>query len=83
MADEKETKATGDAARDKREVQEKVDEENARGYRGFNPDPTPNEHYTFQGQAAGKPTPETDPALAAKAGRPLGSLPLRDAEKER
>jgi hypothetical protein len=53
------------------QVQEKMDAEQARGYRGYNPDPTPNEHYTFAGAAAGKPTPETDPALAAKAGRPF------------
>jgi hypothetical protein len=48
-----------------------MDEEQAKGYRGTNPDPTPNHHYTFAGAAAGKPTPETDPAYAAKAGRPF------------
>lgn len=41
------------------QVQQKVDEETERGYRGVVPDETPNEHYTFKGAAAGKPTPET------------------------
>ena len=34
-----------------------------RGYNGFVPDPTPNENYTFAGQAKGAPTPETNRAL--------------------
>jgi hypothetical protein len=53
------------------QAQEKVDAEQERGYRGTNPDITPNEHYTFAGAAAGKPTPETDPHLAAAVGRPF------------
>jgi len=78
-----ETKATETKAkdpdatieRDKNLVQEQVDEENARGYRGDNVDVTPNENYTFQGAAKGLPTPETDPEMAAKVGRPFGSYP--------
>jgi hypothetical protein len=69
MADETKAKDVK-AAPDKAVVQEKVDAENEQGFRGYNPDPTPNEHYTFEGAAAGKPTPETDPEMAAKAGRP-------------
>lgn len=49
------------------EVQEKVDAENEQGFRGAEVDPTPNEHYTVQGVAAGLPTPETDEKAAADA----------------
>ncbi|HVL82621.1 MAG TPA: hypothetical protein VM840_13615 [Actinomycetota bacterium] len=41
--------------------------EDEKGYLGQTPDPTPNEHYTVPGVLAGKPTPETDDDLAAKA----------------
>jgi hypothetical protein len=51
-------------------VQEKVDEETEKGYHGIDTDPTPNEHYTVAGVAAGKPTPETDPDQAAAVGSP-------------
>ncbi|MCA1666905.1 MAG: hypothetical protein LC793_05780 [Thermomicrobia bacterium] len=73
-------------AEDKREVQATVDAENAQGFRGYNPDSTPNENYTFNGQAAGKPTPETDPRLAAEAGRPFlfhAGQSLRDDAKKK
>ena len=50
----------GVAEADNAQVQEKVDEETEKGYRGSVPDPTPNENYTLAGQNAGKPTPETD-----------------------
>jgi hypothetical protein len=53
------------------EAQALQDAENqvtAQGYRGTVPDPTPNHHYTVAGVTDGKPTPETDPDLAAKAG---------------
>lgn len=49
------------------QVQDKVDEETAKGYRGTKVDPTPNEHYTFGGQAEGKPTPETHDDQAVEA----------------
>jgi hypothetical protein len=42
------------------ELQERVDEAEAKGYYGVEADPTPDEHYTVQGVTAGKPTPETD-----------------------
>lgn len=48
------------------EVTQRVEEENARGYRGETPDPTPNENYTVKGVTSGAPTPETDPELRAK-----------------
>jgi hypothetical protein len=50
------------------EVQAKMDEEQEQGYRGTKVDPTPNENYTVAGVTSGAPTPETDPALAAKVG---------------
>jgi hypothetical protein len=49
------------------QVQAAVDAETAAGYHGVVPDPTPNSHYTVAGVTAGKPTPETDAAQAAKA----------------
>lgn len=49
------------------EVQAKVDAENEQGYVGVRVDPTPLENYTLPGVVAGKPTPETDAAAAAKA----------------
>lgn len=33
--------------------------ESEKGYAGADTDPTPNDHYTVAGVAAGKPTPET------------------------
>ncbi len=53
------------------EVQAKVDEATEKGHFGTKVDPTPNEHYTFAGAAAGKPTPETDPEHAAKVAAEL------------
>lgn len=49
------------------EVAKKVDRETEQGFRGVEVDATPNEHYTVAGVTAGQPTPETDPAQAAKA----------------
>jgi len=47
------------------QVQAQIDQETEQGYRGTKVDPTPNEHYTFQGVVAGLPTPETDRDHAA------------------
>ncbi len=58
------TAADQDVGQD--EVQQKFDEANNQGYFGVTTDPTPDENYTLQGQAAGKPTPETDPKQAAE-----------------
>jgi hypothetical protein len=40
------------------ELQERVDDAEAKGYLGAEADKTPDEHYTVQGVTAGKPTPE-------------------------
>lgn len=58
------------------QVQERVDAEEEQGFRGVAPDPTPNAHYSVDGVTSGKPTPETDPELAAKVQRrvPLDHL---------
>lgn len=49
------------------EVQAKVDEDLARGFRGVEVDPTPNENYTIAGVTSGAPTPETDDDAAEVA----------------
>lgn len=49
------------------EVQQNVDAENDKGFRGAKVDPTPNENYTVAGVTSGKPTPETDAKAAADA----------------
>ena len=59
------------------EVQEKIDDETEKGYRGTVPDPTPNENYTVAGVTSGKPTPETDPDLAAEAAANVRGANLR------
>lgn len=61
-----------------KEVQAKMDEETEKGYRGFVPDPTPNENYTVAGVTSGAPTPENNPDLAAET----GSGKFRDAAIE-
>ena len=52
-------------------VQDVVDDETARGYRGVATDPTDNAAYTIQGVTSGAPTPETDAKAKAAAGRAL------------
>ena len=68
-----------------KEVQKKMDEETEQGFRGFVPDPTPNENYTVKGVTAGAPTPENNPAQAAEAGsakfRDVNSEPAKPAER--
>ncbi len=49
------------------EVQAKADEDQARGFRGVEVDPTPNENYTIAGVTSGAPTPETDDDAAETA----------------
>ncbi|MFK8844682.1 hypothetical protein [Streptomyces sp. Ac-502] len=49
------------------EIQRRTDTAEDQGFLGTEVDPTPNAHYTFAGQAAGKPTPETDGATAKAA----------------
>jgi hypothetical protein len=68
-----------------KEVQAKMDEEQEQGYRGFVPDPTPNENYTVKGVTSGAPTPENNPQAAAEAGsgkfRDVNPEPSKPAEK--
>lgn len=52
-----ETKKTADTAT---RVEAAMATEQELGYRGYVPDPTPNENYTVAGVTSGKPTPETD-----------------------
>lgn len=66
------TRATARAARSEgdlgqAEVQRTKDQEDAQGFVGTEVDPTPNENYTVDGVTSGKPTPETDEKLRAKA----------------
>lgn len=49
------------------EVQKQADEDRARGFRGVEVDPTPNENYTIAGVTSGAPTPETDDDAAEAA----------------
>lgn len=68
-----------------KEVQKKMDEETEQGYRGFVPDPTPNENYTVKGVTSGAPTPENNPEAAAEAGSSkfaqVNPDPAKPAEK--
>ncbi len=58
-----------DAPAGANEIQQAVDDETEKGYRGVGVDPTPNEHYTVGGVTQGLPTPETDPQAATEARR--------------
>ena len=68
-----------------KEVQAKVDAEQEQGYRGYVPDPTPNENYTVAGVTSGAPTPENNPKAAAEAGSSkfaqVSAEPAKPAEK--
>lgn len=66
MADTESGKNSGDAGESA--VQAAKDVEDEQGFVGVKVDPTPDEHYTVAGVIAGKPTPETDPEQAKKAG---------------
>lgn len=50
------------------EVQHNMDVETEQGFAGTKVDQTPDENYSVAGVTSGKPTPETDPAMAAKMG---------------
>lgn len=58
---------TASSVEDEPSTEAKPAEAQPTGHLGYSPDPTPNEHYTVAGVLAGKPTPETDAALAAEA----------------
>jgi len=53
------------------EVQEQLDVEEEKGYRGVEVDSTPNENYTVAGVTSGAPTPETDPEHAERVRQQL------------
>jgi hypothetical protein len=59
--------------------------ETARGFRGIEVDPTPNENYTVAGVTSKAPTPETDAGLAADVRKEtgLGLSALEAAEREK
>jgi hypothetical protein len=49
------------------DIQKQVEQDEARGFRGVEVDPTPNENYTIAGVTSGAPTPETDDDAAEAA----------------
>jgi hypothetical protein len=77
---EKKPSAKADAGRE--QVQSKMDEITAQGFRGVKVDPTPNENYTVAGVTAGAPTPETDVEAEAAVSDTLTPGPLAAAEAE-
>jgi hypothetical protein len=66
------------------EVQSRMDEFTAQGFRGTKVDPTPNENYTVAGVTSGAPTPETDEDAEAEArdASGIGQGPLAAARLE-
>lgn len=67
------------------DIQAKVDQEAAQGFRGIEVDPTPNENYTVKGVVSAAPTPETDVDHARKVREEtgLGLSALEAAEREK
>lgn len=61
------------------DVQAQADADIARGYRGVEVDPTPNEAYSVAGVTSGAPTPETDDDQAEEARRHLRDVQTRAA----
>lgn len=59
------------------EVQRQADEEQARGFRGIETDPTPNENYSVAGVTKGAPTPETDDKAFDEAQRAQADVARR------
>jgi hypothetical protein len=77
MARDEDRNANQDPAKPKKdlgasEVDSAIAEENEKGFRGNEVDPTPNENYTLSGVTSGAPTPETDDGLRAKAREAAG-----------
>lgn len=66
------------------DLQERIDAENAQGFRGVEVDSTPNENYSVAGVTSGAPTPETDHAMAKKVRDEsgLGLSPLESAARD-
>jgi hypothetical protein len=63
---EKDPEKAADAAN--QQVQEAVNDETEKGFRGVEADQTPNENYTVQGVASGADVPEAaaDPSVARR-----------------
>lgn len=61
------------------EVQQKVDKDEARGFRGIEVDPTPNENYTIAGVISGAPTPETDEKASETARKAQTAVAIQAA----
>lgn len=74
--------ATAGAAEERNQVEEKLAKEQELGYRGYKPDPTPNEHYTLAGVGEGLPTPETVSHPERVRMRAEAEVRLGDAEAE-
>lgn len=67
------------------EIEEKLNKENAQGFRGVEVDSTPNENYTVAGVTSGAPTPETDVESAKQVRQEtgLGLSALEAAQREK
>ncbi len=64
-------KATKGAEAANERVQDAMDDETEKGFRGETSDPTPDEHYTIAGVTSGKPTPENNEARSTnRVGQP-------------
>ena len=68
------------------EIDQRINKENAQGFRGVEVDSTPNENYTVAGVTSGAPTPETDVESAKQVrqetGLGLSALEASAREKE-
>lgn len=74
-----------DTAKASTEIDKKINQENAQGFRGVEVDSTPNENYTVQGVTSGAPTPETDVESAKQVRQEigLGLSALEAAQREK
>jgi len=61
-----ERKASKDATKDEKQVQDLVDQETEQGFRGVEVDTTDNEVYTVTGDSSQAPEAQADPAQAMK-----------------
>lgn len=88
MAEEQDqTPKKSDASLGSEQVQEMVDAEQEKGYRGIVPDPTPNANYSAANSTVQNdlPTPETDDDLYKEArlaslGTPRGNVEQTSAQ---
>lgn len=61
------------------DIQKQVEQDEARGFRGVEVDPTPNENYTIAGVTKGAPTPETDDEAAEAARKAQADVAVKSA----